>query len=792
MNHFIHDLRLAFRALGRARGFAFAAMLALALGIGANTAVYSLMHTVVLTPLPFQDPDRVVALWGTGPKAGWTASLSYPRLQDWRRQNRTFEAIAGVEAVGLNLTGVEQPLGVRAAATVGDFFRVAKVRPLLGRTLLERDAEGAPVVVIGEGLWKRAFGADPGMVGRTIQLNGRGYEVVGVLPGSFAFNRCEAFLPLAPSEERRSARNANFMFTYGRLKPGVSLSQAQADLQAVSAGLAAAHPEQEQGRGAKVVDFRTDRFGKPELLTLVGLASALVLLMACINVANQLLARATGRLRDMAVRSALGGRTLQILAPTLAESLLISLGGAAAGLLVAHLALDLLRPTVPLDLLQMRPLALHPLALGLTLLTALLTALLCGSAPGLLLLRLDLAQTLKEGARGSAGPGRRRFRNALVVAQVALALILGLGFLATFRSIRALSRVPLGFEPKGVSAFQAQVPARRYPTALDQHRAAQAMVEAVRALPGVTAAGFLTQMPTREWGVNATVGFRGQPTREEDVVEVRGLGEGALEALGVPVRRGRPFTARDLRSSGVALISQSLADRYFPGDDPLLQEITLDGEAFRVVGVVGTVRNGGPKFAGSEDTLYLPGPRTFSEGSFWIFLKGPQGGDALLPAVRQAIRSVDPDLPVNEIRTMERQLTAGLERERVQALLLGLFAALAALLALLGIHGAMSYAVAQRTQEIGIRMSLGATPGQVQAQFLREGLQLAGLGLLLGLAGASALASTLRALVRGVSPTDPLPLLVIAGGLLALAAGATLLPARRAAFLDPSSALRDE
>ena len=796
MTSFLHDLRHALRALQRAKGFTLAALVALALGIGANTAVFSLLHTTLLTPLPFEAPERVTTLWGnTALRPEWTSSLAYPRLQDWRTRNRTFEAMAGMDRVGMNLSGGDLPVRVEVGSVTSDFFRVLQVRPRLGRTLLPSDPEGAPVVVISEGLWQRAFGGDPGILDRKVNLDGQSYTVVGVLPAAFAFWGRDAFVPHLPTEANRASRGMNYLISFGRLKPGVTLAQARSDLASVCAALAVEYPEIEKGRGALIRNYREERYGKQQgVVTLLGVAAGLVLLIACINVANQLLARATGRMRDMAVRSALGGGTLQVLAPSLAESLLVSLLGAAAGLLVAHLTLGLLTPLVPADLAQTQPLALHLPALAVTLAMALATALLCGSTPGLILVRLNLSQALKEGAKGSDSPGRKRVRNLLVVAQVALALMLAAGFSTAYLSIHRLLQVPLGFQPAGLSAFSVQPSLAKHPDGAQRRRVSLEILAAARALPGVQGAAFIDLMPTVQSGRNGGYNLRGQEGRETDIAEIRAVSPGFFGLLGVPLRRGRDFEGADYGENVQnVIINEGLAEKCFPGQDPIGREIGRgEKDWYRIVGVVGDIRNGGLRFDGNKDTIYFPDSETFSPTPLWILMKGGASGDGMLAAVRGALRQVDPDLPVMKVHTVEELVARGVRGERVQTTLLGLFAAIAAVLALLGIHSSMSYAVAQRTQEIGIRMSLGATPAQVMKQVVGEGLLLTGVGVALGIGGAFAFGKTLESLLYQVSPTDPLILAGTSLALLAMAALACLLPARRAAGLDPAVALRAE
>ncbi|MBK8725225.1 MAG: ABC transporter permease [Holophagaceae bacterium] len=790
----LNDLRHALRALLRARGFATAALLALALGIGANTAVYSMLHTMVLTPLPFKDPERVMSLWGTvTANPGWTASLSWSRLRDWAARNRTFEALAGVDSVAMNLGGLETPQRVQVGAVTEGFFNVFQVRPVQGRTLLPSDPEGSPVVVLSEGLWRRVYGGDPALLGREVRLNGLSHTVVGILPGTFAFNGREAFVPLKPRQAEKERRNMNFLIAYGRLKAGVTLAQAREDLATVCQALAT-EQEGDRGRGALVRTYREDRYGSQgSVILLLGLAAGLVLLIACINVANQLLARATGRLRDMAVRAALGGGRLQVIAPSLAECLLISLVGAAAGLLVAHLALDLLRPLVPADLAQTRALGLHLPTLGLTLATALLTALLCGSAPGLLLLKLNLAQHLKEGSKSTESRGRRHLRNALVVAQVALALMLVSGFSAAYFSVNKLLAVPLGVRTEAVQAFSIQPSPSIHTDEASRLRAMRNVLEAVRSVPSVEQAGWIDYMPTLQSGRNATFKTRGREPLETDLAEVRAISPEALPVLGVPLVRGRAFEDADLVLNPKAvLINAGLADQYFPGRDPVGQEIGFGSDWFQVAGVVGDVRHSGPRRKGLLNTVYFPAVETFSPQSAWIVLRSRQQGEALLGPLRAAVRRVDPDLPVVRLQSLAEIAGRTVRGERVITLLLGLFAAIAALLALLGIHGSLSYSVAQRTQEIGIRMALGAPSGRVVRDVVREGLVLAGLGLLLGIAGAFAFSGALRSLVFEVNPTDPLLLAAASAVLLATAALACLFPALRASRVDPAVALRAE
>ncbi|HJU82863.1 MAG TPA: ABC transporter permease [Holophagaceae bacterium] len=796
MTAFLREFLHALRALSRVKGFAAAAIVTLALGIGANTAVFSLLHTMVLTPLPFQHAEQVVTLWGTQVQnPGWTNSLSVPRLRDWTERNRTFEAVAGIQFVGMNLTGGDLPVRVQVGSVTQDFFRVIETRPLLGRTLQPSDPEGAHVVVLGEGVWKRSFGGDPSIVGKTIQLDGAGYTVVGVLPSSFAFARREAFVPHQPTEANRANRNSNYLIAFGRIKDGVSLDQARSDMTSVSQAIEADHPDTDQGRRVLITPYREGVYkGNASVLLLLGIAAGLVLLIACTNVANQLLARATGRMRDMAVRAALGGRTLQVLAPSLAESLLVSLLGAAAGLLVAVLALDLLKPLVPVDLVQIQPLGLHLPVLAMTLGTAVATALLCGSAPGLILVRLNLTRMLKDGSKGSDSPVRRKLRVGLVVLQMALALMLVAGFSVAYLSIRKLVSVPLGFETAGRSAVNLQPALAKYKEPAQRLQVARDLMEAVRGIPGVESAGYIDLMPTVQSGVNAGINFHARPTDATDIAEVRAVGTKLFATLGVPVLRGRDFADSDYTGTSTAVIvSDAFARKYFPGQDPVGQEVGFGQSSwYTIVGVAGDIRNNGPRFASGLNTIYFPDCETFSPQPYWIVMKSRLQGDALLSAVRAAVRRVDPDIPVMKVEPVDEIVGRRLQGERVQTFLLGLFAAIAAVLALLGVHSAMSYSVAQRTQEIGIRMSLGATPAAIIRMVVREGMLVAGAGIVLGLAGTFVFSKALQALLYGTSATDPLNLAAASALLLATAAAACFLPALRAARVHPSEALRTE
>jgi predicted permease len=819
------DLRYALRALGRSPAFTGVAVLTLALGIGANAAIFSVVDGVLLRPLPFRDADRLVVLWETDRNSGTTREpASVPDFLDFREQGtrvRDLSAFIPLEANHLPEAG--DPSRLAALAVSHGFLRTVGVRPLLGRGFTEReDQPGGPAVaMLGERLWERQFGRDLGVLGRAIRLNGRPHTVVGVLPagtdfgvlqvlssaaygGSFADRgdrvEVDVWLPLQPSSTPED-RDTHPAFVLGRLADGATPAAAQQEMAEVAARLEAAYPVN-AGRGVHVEPLREVVFGpvRPPLLVLLGVVG-LVLLIACANVANLLLARGAVRAREVAVRSALGAGRRRLARLFLVESLVLTLLGAGAGVLLAHGGLRALKGLAPPDVARLDEVSID----GRTLLAALLVSVAVGVAFGMLPLaqarRSDLQTSLRgeAGRGGTAGRGRARLRSCLVAAEVAMAVMLLVGAGLLVKSFWRLLRVDTGFAAASVLKAEYQLPEDRYPRDYarwpdwrETHRFNDGLLERVRSLPGVESATLAGVHPlsagfTNSWAVV------GREAEAEDWPEipVRQVAPEYFGTLGVSLLRGRLPGAEDRTDAPpVAVVNEAAVRRFFPRQDPIGQRVSLWGADRTVVGVVENERFHGARES-APPALYLPLAQAPTGGGS-VLLRVRGDPMALANPVRAAVRELDPGLAVFGVEPLERTFARSVGQERFTTLLTGLFAALALVLATVGVHGVLSYSVAQRTREIGIRMALGAERDRVVRLVVAQGLAPAAAGMALGVAGAAGLSRLLASLLFGVSATDA----AVFGGVVAVLACVTLLaswlPARRASRVDPASALRSE
>ncbi len=795
----MNDLRFAFRQLRKVPGFTAVAILTLALGMGACTAIFSVVNTVLLHPLDYPEPGRLIGIMESRVPEFPEFSVSPPNFISWEKQAKSYSYLAAYGVAKINLTGEGEPqrlIGVKASA---DYFKVFGVKPMLGRTFLrEEDAPGKNhVVVLTHPFWERFFGGDAKAVGRSLRLDGESYTVIGVAPAGFK-EAVDLWLPMAFSPEERSNkyRDAHYLNVAGRLKPGVSAAQANAEMKLLAAQLARQYPATNKGWGAFALPMEefAVRDVRVVLYTLLG-AVGCVLLIACANIANLLLARATARQRELSIRAALGASRFRLVRQLLTESVLLALCGGAAGLLVARWGLDALLALAPTDLPRTSSIHLDPTVLIFSFILSLLTGVVFGVAPAWLAARTDVNESLKQGARGSTD-ARGRLRGALVVLEVAFALVLlvGAGLLA--RSFFRLTNVDPGFNPAHATVLQVTLPEKKYEKPAPEIAFANALLERLRALPGVESAGLTHTLPLlNDWVM--TFNIEGQPTvapTDRPSTNYYAVTPGYFRAMGIQLRRGRLFTPQDnAQAPRVAIINQTLARQFFPNEDPIGKRINIAGgpEAFRqIVGIVGDLKQYGVDKA-TTSQAYEP----FAQHPFNtlnIVLRTTGSTAPLLSALRPAVYAVDKDQPVGKIEPLAKIVAESIAKQRFATTLLVVFSLVALIMASIGIYGVMSYNVMQRRSEIGIRMALGAGTRDVLRLILSGGGKLVGLGLLLGLIATLLATRALGSILFQTSAHDPLTLGAITLLLATVALVACLLPAQRATRVNPLEALRDE
>jgi putative ABC transport system permease protein len=807
------DLRFGLRMLRKNPGFSLVAILTLALGIGASTAIFSVVNGVLLRALPYYEPERLVMVWADRPILQKQTGLEdFPvavaDFVDWRNQNQSFEQMAAMFASRVNLIGGGEPesvFGLRASASL---FPLLGARFTLGRAFLpEEDQVGAErVVVISHGLWQRHYGGDPNLIGQKIILNDESYTVIGVTASDFQFPRrgevpayfgvatkVDLYLPLALTPAEMSNRRMNRLGVIARLKPGVGIGQASAEMDAIARRLTEQYPQTNTDKGVRLAPLQQQAVGKARtaLLILLG-AVGCVLLIACANVANLLLARAAGRQKEMAVRTALGASRGRVVRQLLTESLLLAFAGGAAGLLLARWGVALLLAMAPASLPRAYDIRLDARVAGFTLLISLLTGIVFGLLPALQASKINLGETLKEGGRDAAGLLRRRLRGFLIVSEVALAFVLLIGAGLLIRSYARLTAVDPGLDPRGVLTMDLLLPPAKYS---DGRSVAffQQTLERVRALPGVETATTVSPLPLS--GAHGSGGFgiegRPSPTDQAFNAGMRRISPDFFKTFRVPLLKGRLIEEGDGANAPlVVVINESLARTYFANEDPLGKRLTFtNGTVVReIVGVVGDVKHAALDEEAKPE-IYYPMAQF---PTLFMSLAVRTSGDPLqmVAAVRGQVWAVDKDLPISNIETMGRLMAKSVAPRQFNLLLLGVFALVGLALAGVGLYGVMSYTVTQRTREIGVRMAMGAQPGDVLRLVIGEGMRLALIGALLGLSGALALTRLIKTLLFGVSATDPLTFIVIAVLLIMVALLACWIPAQRATKVDPLIALR--
>ena len=794
------DLRYAARSLARTPGFTVVAVAVLALGIGATSAIFSLVSAVWLKPLPFADEDRIVSLRIDNSAGG--VEVTPGHYVEWSARAQSFEEIALIEPVSVNLTGDGgEPERLSGLRSTPNLFATIGLAPLLGRTL---EPEDGPVeaVVVSEGFWLRRLGGDPAVVGRTITLDGAAHTVVGVVPRDFRFPYTEQDVYVATvfSPEVLAQRGNYSYHTVAKLRSDVSLEAARAEMRAISAALEAEGLFAGRGVAAAVVPLRDHlaRFVAPTVMALLA-AVAFVLLISCANVANLMLARATIRQKELAIRKALGAARGRVLRLLLTESALLAGLGVLAGLGLAAASFGYLTRLLPPTLPASTSLALDWRVFAFTIAAAVVTVLLFGAGPAFAAARRDFGAAFGR-AVGTQGKRARRLRTALVVAEIALTVVLLAGAGLLLRSYAKVLAVDPGFDANGLLVAATVLPPSRYPAPADRDAFYQRVLERVRALPGVESAGYTNAAPLVVKGGRSVTFVEGRPRPAPSelggtVANDRGVSPGYLEMLGVPLVSGRFIDARDTRSApGAAVINQTMARIHWPDQDPLGERFRfgMGGDAlFTVVGVVADMRQSGLDVPAAPE-VYVPLDQTIFPFLWPNNLVVRTHGDplALAAAVRAAVWEVDPNQPVSNVRAMSDVLDAELANRNTQLTLIGAFALLAVVLAAVGLYGVLSYTVSQSTNEIGLRMALGAEGRSVVGSVLRSALATALLGIGVGLVAAYALTRTIASFLYDVSPTDPATALAIVGVLLVVAALAAFVPARRAATVNPMVALR--
>jgi putative ABC transport system permease protein len=815
MRNLWSDFRFGLRILRRNPGFTLAAIVVLALGIGANTAIFSIVNAVLLRPLPYQDASRIMQVWHVPPAKSFPGmtkfAVSPANYLDWQRQSSSFEQIAAFGGRRFNFGGTEHPETIQSAAVPPDFFSLLRTRPLIGRTFSpEEDRPGqGHVVVLGYQFWRDHFATDVGIVGRQILLESEPYTVIGVMPDQFRFPAlAQVWVPLAWSNETRSVRGNHNYLVIARLKSNVSMHQAQAELGAISTRLEQQYPEDDKGWGAVIVPLREQLVGdvRPALLVLLG-AVAFVLLIACANVANLVLAKTLARRKEIAIRSALGASRPVILRQILAETVLLSVAGGALGLFLARFAIALIVQVLGDQLPRFAQITLDAEVLAFTLLLSVLAGILAGLIPSVRFTRTDVSEALKQGqSRGSSDSGGMRTRGLLVVSEVALSLVLLIGAGLMVRSLWELRSVQPGFDPSNVVTLHVPLSGSRFSSPSGQIHFFEDVLQRVRALPGVSSAGVIDSLPLSGGGSHQPFSIEGRPVlpmSEQPEVDVRLISPGYLGAMHVPVIKGRDFQDADAAGRpGAALISDSLARRFWPNDDPIGKHLTLTffpGVVREVVGIVGNVKLDALDETRPIDVLYvslaqMTAPAGDAFRSFGMTLTVRTNSDPRnsISAVTEAVHQVGPDLPVVDVLTMSDVITQSVSPQHFNMLLLAAFALLALVLAAVGIYSVLAYAVRRRVREIGIRMALGATHSDVLRMVVRDGMKPIFLGVAVGLAAAFALSRVVASLIYGVRATDPLTFAAVALLLVAVGLLATILPAYRATRIEPTRSLREE
>jgi putative ABC transport system permease protein len=820
MENLLHDARYSIRMLGKTPGFTAVALIALALGIGANSAIFSVVNAVLLRPLPFKDPASLVRIWGKLDQAGIPKNwISQPELLDIKEQSQTLEEIAAYESGGANLTTSGDPARVNMASVSASLFPLLGVQPSLGRTFLEEEDKPGQdkVVLIGDALWRSRFGADPAMIGKTIGLSGTTYTVIGIMPAGFLFpDQDELWVPLAIDTANLDSRGSHGLEVIARLKPGITPPQAQADLTNIAATLEERYPlfYANSGWGLYPVSVLDELVGdiRPALYILLG-AVGFVLLIACANVANLLLARASAREKEVAIRAAMGARRGRLIQQLLTESVILAVIGSALGLALAYLGVKLFVAFGPSEIPRIEEIGLDGRVVGFSVLLAVVTGLVFGLAPAIQISNPDLHDSLKEGGRGSTS-GRHRLRNSLVVSEVAIALVLLIGAGLMIKSFQRLLQVDMGFRTEKTLTMRMTIPPTTYNDNARIVGFYRQLLEKLKSLPGVDSVGVISHLPLSGSYASGSTAIE-NPENQEGLqtfqnipyieADRRTVSPDYFRTAGIALKDGRLLTEADNETAPpVAVVDESFQRRFWPNGTAVGKRFVArfnDGKDIKwgqIVGVVAHIRHYGidqVKQLGlgqeGREQIYFPHAQRPTNR---MYLAIKTGGDplTLTNTVRDAVLSLDRDVPVYEVKSMDQVVSASLAQRQLNMVLFAAFSTIALILAAVGIYGVMSYSVTQRTHEIGIRMALGAQRSSVLSLVVRQGMTLALAGVAIGIVAATVLTRLMSSLLFGISVTDPATFTVIAVILAAVALAACLVPARRATKVDPMVALRCE
>ncbi len=803
----MQDIRYGIRMLLQNPAFTAIAVLTLALGIGANSAIFSVINSVLLRPLPYDESNRLVILWERSPQLDGM-SIAYPNFIDWRNQNKVFEKIGVYRRQSYNLTGSGEPVQVLGGMVSADLFEALRIKPAIGRIFNQEEDKpgGKEVVVLSYGIWQRKFGGDPGVLGRTLSLDGKNYTVIGVTPEGFLFpSRVELWTPVGQvSAQQNWVNRGNHPGLYGlaRLKPGVTIEQARSDMESVAVHLEQQYPASNTSNRISVVPMLDNAVQniKPSLYVLFG-AVGLVLLIACVNVANLLLARSASRQREIAIRTALGAGRSRIIRQLLTESVLLALVGGGLGLAIARWGVKLLVAVSPNSIPRASEIGLDGRVLLFTCAVSLLTGIVFGLVPAWQASKPDLNETLKESARGTSGGLKRQYmRSTLVVLEVAVALVLLIGGGLLIRSFYRLMQVNPGFRLEKLLSFSVNLPSARYSEQQQVVGFYTNLLDRLKALPGVESVAATSGLPLGNNGWQTSFSIEGRPEPEPGkwpLTEAAAVAPGYFTTMGMPLLKGRTFTDQDNRKDAprVMIVDPSFAERYWPGEEVIGKTVRMgrrqDAPPTTIVGMVGRVKMEGLDNDSNRTQAYFP-QHQMGQSSMTIILRTTTDPLAVAAIARKQVAAIDPDQPIYNVKTIEQLRDDSVAPRRLSLLLLGVFAAVALTLASIGVYGVMSYSVTQRAHELGIRMALGAQRGDVVRLVTKEGMTLAGVGLVLGLAAAFGLTRLMSTMLFGVTATDPLTFGTISVFLGIVALCACYVPAHRATRIDPIVALRYE